>query len=272
MGHSSDFAGSSGTFQIYFKYACKSLAPQQPGAPAGHSTTGRRRGGMLLGIAAIFLLVANVACAQSNKAARSASVELPSTPDHNLWDSDYHWNALLMGGVMLRRGTNRADSHDVITAQAAPLQRRLQANPRDTDALVRLGNLYYYQAFNAGKAIGYYEAAVKNGAGSAEVLDDLAACYAYTGDPDRAIKTFAQVLRENPSDPSALFDLGQVLFRQKHDFQAAIKTLQEFHKRNPDPKPDLNSNLTNLHQRADDVIAEAQDCLKNPSQASCGKT
>jgi cytochrome c-type biogenesis protein CcmH/NrfG len=56
---------------------------------------------------------------------------------------------------------------------------------------------------------------------------ELASCLYYSGDADGALAQLNQVLRSNPKDVNALFDLGMIKYRGKKDSSAAVAAWQQ---------------------------------------------
>jgi len=77
-------------------------------------------------------------------------------------------------------------SPEMLAQAAQPLLAKLQANPKDFDALTQLGNLYYDgRAYT--QAIEYYNKALEVNPKNPDVITDLGTAYWYTGNPDKAI-------------------------------------------------------------------------------------
>jgi cytochrome c-type biogenesis protein CcmH/NrfG len=114
----------------------------------------------------------------------------------------------------------------MLSTQAAPLQARLQANPKDTTALIELGNLYF-DAQQFSDAIGYYTRALNENPNDPNVRTDMGIAYYYSGDPDRALKEFDRSLKTDPRHSQTLFNVGVVKLQGKNDPKGAIAAWEE---------------------------------------------
>lgn len=116
-----------------------------------------------------------------------------------------------------------------IFAEIEVLKRRVEANPRDFDALVRLGNLYM-DAVKWEQAADYYARAIAVRR-DPDVITDLGICYRQTGRPAEALRMFESVQREHPrhwqsafNQAIALADLGR--FEEARSVVAGLKKLK----------------------------------------------
>ncbi len=115
---------------------------------------------------------------------------------------------------------------------AAPLLESLKQNPKDFDALIKLGNLYY-DGKQYPEAIEYYDRALKLQPNNADVRTDLGTAYWYTGDADHAIAEFNKALKVRPDHPGTLFNMGVVKWQGKFDPAGAVQAWEELLRRNP---------------------------------------
>ena len=106
-------------------------------------------------------------------------------------------------------------------SQAAPLIAKLKADPKNTELLTSIGNLYY-DAKQYSSAINYYGQALKIKPADAGVRTDLATAYWYTGDPDTALTEFDKALSYVPNNPNTLFNRGMVKWEGKMDADGAL--------------------------------------------------
>lgn len=117
-------------------------------------------------------------------------------------------------------------------AQAAPLLAKLNANPKDADILISIGNLYYdAQQYLA--AIDYYKRALQSRPSDVSVRTDMATACWYLGKADEAIAEFNKALTYAPSNPNTLFNLGLVKWEGKHDAAGAIADWKRLLDANP---------------------------------------
>ena len=109
---------------------------------------------------------------------------------------------------------------------------RLQANPKDVEALKQLGNIYYDgQAYP--QAIEYYTKALEITPNNPDVITDLGTAYWYTGNADKAIEEYQKSLAIRPNYPNTLLNLGVVKWQGKKDPQGAVVVWEQLLKTNP---------------------------------------
>lgn len=127
--------------------------------------------------------------------------------------------------------------------QAEPLLAGLKQNPKDPEALYKIGNIYYdTRQFPA--AVKYYEESLKLKPEATDVRTDMATAYYFMGDPDHAITEFEAVLKQNPKHANALFNEGMVKWEGKGDITGAILAWKKLLASNPDyPKREQVENL-----------------------------
>lgn len=157
-----------------------------------------------------------------------------------------------LGGYLLRGSSTPAESSPVAStssaslpppaftgsSQPAPdaatreLQQRIDANPKDVAALIELGNI----SFDASRwpdAIGYYTRALNQTPANPDVRTDMGIAYYYSGDADRALKEFAQALKDDPRHAQTLFNVGVVKLNGKNDPKGAIAAWESLLKIDP---------------------------------------
>ena len=120
----------------------------------------------------------------------------------------------------------------MLSSQAAPLEARLKSNPKDTSALIELGNIYF-DAKQYSDAIGFYTRALNETPNNADVRTDMGIAYYYSGDPDRALKEFSRALKDDPRHAQTLFNVGIVKMYGKNDSKGAIEAWEELLKIDP---------------------------------------
>jgi cytochrome c-type biogenesis protein CcmH/NrfG len=104
-------------------------------------------------------------------------------------------------------------------------QRQAEADPRDRQVRILLGNSYYdMKRFDA--ATRWYEEALRLDPNDPNVTTDLGTCYLYTDNPTRAIELYRKSLQMDPKHSQTLQNLGFALFSTT-DFKGAIKTWEE---------------------------------------------
>jgi cytochrome c-type biogenesis protein CcmH/NrfG len=127
--------------------------------------------------------------------------------------------------------------------QAEPLLASLKQNPNDSEALYKVGNIYY-DTRQFPDAVKYYEESLKLRPDATDVRTDMATAYYFMGDPDHAITEFDEVLKQNPTHANALFNEGMVKWEGKGDIAGAILAWKKLVATNPDyPKREQVENL-----------------------------
>ena len=117
--------------------------------------------------------------------------------------------------------------------QAEPLLAAIQSNPKNVDALVQVGNIYY-DTHNFSIAVDYYEKALAIQPNNANVRTDMGTTYFQLGDSDRAIKEFETALKSDPKHAQTMFNLGMVKWQGKMDVNGAVAEWQRLLKDVPD--------------------------------------
>ena len=102
------------------------------------------------------------------------------------------------------------------------LENILAKDPKNYDALINLGNLYY-DANMFGKALGYYRQARVIRDDNPDLLTDLGTCYRQTGNLTEAMKCFDLAVKNYPSHWHSLFNACVVsLYDLKDKKQAKV--------------------------------------------------
>jgi len=107
------------------------------------------------------------------------------------------------------------------------LERLLEANPNNQQALIQLGNDYLDSA-DYEKALQSYRKAVQIDPGNADVMTDMAVAYRKLGDSKRAVEWLRKAVETNPSHAIALFNLGLVLRDDMKDSAGALNAWEQF--------------------------------------------
>jgi tetratricopeptide (TPR) repeat protein len=107
--------------------------------------------------------------------------------------------------------------------RANALEQEAKARPDDAVVRAQLGNLYF-DAERFDLAIPWYEAAFKLNPRNVDVSTDLAVCYYYTNDADRALKQIDQSLALDPKHAKTLLNQGIIRAFGRQDLDGALKS------------------------------------------------
>lgn len=134
-----------------------------------------------------------------------------------------------MGGMP---GSNGMTTEQIDQA-AQPLLQAISRNPKDAEAIARLGN-FYYDAHQYSKAVEYYGQVLKLHPENVDVRTDMATAIWYSGNADVALVEYEKSLKYQPNHAGALFNLGIVKWQGKADRQGAVQAWEKVLKVNPD--------------------------------------
>lgn len=144
-------------------------------------------------------------------------------------------------------------------SQAAPLRNIAERDPRNVPSRVHLGDMY----FDAGRyqeATTWYEEALALVPKDVNVSTDLAICYYYTNQADRAITQMSASLAIDPKHTKTWLNLGVVKAFGKQDLAGATAAWNEVIKLAPGSEEALSA------QRAlDDLKAAHPDGAMPPA-------
>lgn len=120
----------------------------------------------------------------------------------------------------------------VLQQNEARLKSALAANPKDENALIQLGNLYY----DSGRfrdAVDYYGRALELDPRNVAVRTDRGTSYWNLSQADAAIAEFQKSLEVDPSHAQTLYNLGVVYLNGKNNPAEARKAWQRLLATNP---------------------------------------
>jgi cytochrome c-type biogenesis protein CcmH/NrfG len=140
---------------------------------------------------------------------------------------------------------DRADEAD--GRCAGFLIEKSKAEPKNAGLLVQIAGIYQ-ASYQFKEAIGHFEKALSIDPENVLARTEMASCLYYSGDADSAVAQLNQVLKSNPKDANALFNIGMIKYRGQKDPAGAVAAWQQLLKTNP-----------NLDRMAvvEQVIAEA---------------
>ncbi len=124
-------------------------------------------------------------------------------------------------------GPAEAGGPGVSASDIERLEAQVRAEPRNFDALVQLGNLYF-DSNQYKQAIDVYTKALALDPKNPDVRTDLGVMYRATKDYDGAVREFREAARLDPKHKNSRFNLGIVLQQDKKDIPGAIAAWEDF--------------------------------------------
>jgi cytochrome c-type biogenesis protein CcmH/NrfG len=115
--------------------------------------------------------------------------------------------------------------------KAEPLLAELKSKPDDPVLLAKVGNIYYVTR-NYSEACTYFQR-------SLDIKEDpvlrveLGRAYFYAGDPDQALSQFEKVLKTDPGNANAMFNIGMIKWQSKFDVDGAMAAWKQLLKQHP---------------------------------------
>lgn len=110
--------------------------------------------------------------------------------------------------------------------RAAALEQQAKSSPNDAAVRTELGNLYFdAQRFEL--AIPWYQAALKLNPKDINVNTDLAVCFHYAGDADRALQQIDVSLAIDPRHAKTLLNQGIIRAFGKQDLAGALESWEK---------------------------------------------
>lgn len=142
-------------------------------------------------------------------------------------------------------------------ARVQQLTTILNSDPKNSGAMVQLGNTYF-DAERYPDAIKWYEQALQIDPKNPDASTDLGVSYYYSNRPDEALKQFERSLQMDPNHTKTLLNKGIVLAFGKQDLTGAQQAWQQVVKIAP------NSPEGQAAQRGLDGIAAAHGQGQTP--------
>jgi cytochrome c-type biogenesis protein CcmH/NrfG len=118
-------------------------------------------------------------------------------------------------------------------ARVQELTNKIKQNPRDFDSIVELANLNFDQK-NYADAINLYKKALEIRPDALNVHTDMGTAMFYQNRFDDAIAEFQQILKADPNNAQALFNLGVTMLHGKNDPKGALEYWERMVETNPD--------------------------------------
>jgi tetratricopeptide (TPR) repeat protein len=107
------------------------------------------------------------------------------------------------------------------------LQTLAQANPKNAEAWIALGNAQMDAQLYA-EAIIAYQKALELDPKNTNVRVDMGTCYRGVGQPERALEEYQKAIKINPRHPNAYMNSGVVLSYDLHRPKEAIKAFEKY--------------------------------------------
>lgn len=133
--------------------------------------------------------------------------------------------------------------------KAEPLLAQLKSDPKNPKLLVQIGSTYK-SAHQFAEAANYFGQALALNPKDVALRDEVGGALYYAGDTDKAIATFEEGLKYNPTDPSTLFDLGVMKLEKKGDAKGAVEMWQRLLKTNPNLPDDKKQQIQQMIAQA----------------------
>jgi tetratricopeptide (TPR) repeat protein len=111
-------------------------------------------------------------------------------------------------------------------AKVNELKTAAQQDPKNVQARVDLGNLYF-DAERYPDAITWYAEALTLNPNDVNVSTDLGVSFYYTNNPDRALEQFSRSLKLDPKHGKTLLNVGIVKAFGKQDLDGALQAWQQ---------------------------------------------
>lgn len=127
------------------------------------------------------------------------------------------------------------------------LDQKIAEDPQNADYRTQIANLYY-DLGQYEKAADFYQQSLDIRPGDPGVETDLAACFNYLGQIDKALETLDKVLQYHAGFPQAMFNKGVVLAHEKKDVQGAIRIWEDLLRLDPafSQKAELQQKINQL--------------------------
>jgi len=117
--------------------------------------------------------------------------------------------------------------------QAGPLLGKLKTDPNNAALLAQVGGIYE-TTHQFKEAADYYKQSLAINPRNVVLRNELATCLYYTGDVDGGVQQLDQVLKDDPKNANALFNLGMIRWQGKNDANGAVSAWKELLKLNPE--------------------------------------
>jgi len=118
-------------------------------------------------------------------------------------------------------------------AKVAPLLEKQKSDPNNAGLLNQIAGTYD-ATHQFKQAAEYFRKSLKLNPDDNSVRTALASDLYYSGDAENALAELQKVLKKDPKDVDALFNLGMIRFKGKNDAAGAVAAWQQLLKAHPD--------------------------------------
>jgi cytochrome c-type biogenesis protein CcmH/NrfG len=148
-------------------------------------------------------------------------------------------------GGMAGQMPSLEDMKRIADQKGAPLLEKLKGDPKNSDLLFQVGNIYK-STHQFKDAADYYDKALQVDPKNVATRTEMASCLYFTGDVDGAISQLQQALHYDPKDANSLFNLGLFKWQGKKDGKGALAAWQQLLKSNPQLSADRKAQVQKL--------------------------
>jgi len=138
-----------------------------------------------------------------------------------------------------------AEMKQTADQQAAPLLAKLKSDPNNATLLAQTAAVYHIDHQFQQAAV-YYSKAVQLEPANLALRTKYASSLYRSGDVDGALGQLNAVLKTDPKNANALFDLGMIRLQGKADGKGALAAWQSLLKTNPQLSPDRKAVVLKL--------------------------
>jgi cytochrome c-type biogenesis protein CcmH/NrfG len=118
------------------------------------------------------------------------------------------------------------------TGMILALEKETSLNPKNEEAWIQLGDLYF-DTNQLEKAIKAYSESLKLNPNNANVMTDMGVMYRRNGQPAKAVEAFDKAVKIDPRHEISRFNKGIVLMHDLQDQKGALQAWEELVKINP---------------------------------------
>jgi len=133
--------------------------------------------------------------------------------------------------------------------RAEPLLAQLKDDPKNTDLLIQLGNIYF-ATHQFKQAADYLAKSLEVKPKNVPIRTQLASCLYYDGDVDGALQQLSRATTDDPHDANSLFNLGMIRWQGKKDAKGALAAWGQLLKTNPQLEPAKRAQVERLMAQA----------------------